>query len=61
MIAALSSSIAGFASMPHRHEQCPPEAKDLLTYIAGHDAAASLFTSVLHMADHTTSRRHRHG
>ena len=40
--------------MPHRHEQCPPKAKDLLTYITGHDAAASLLTSVLHMADHTT-------
>ena len=55
MIASLSFSGVGFASMPKdRHEQCPPEAKDLLTYITGHDAAASVLTSVLHMADHTT-------
>ena len=55
MIASLSFSGVGFASMPKdRHEQCPPEAKDLLTYITGHDAAASVLTTVLHMADHTT-------
>jgi hypothetical protein len=54
MIAALTFPL-GFASTPkHRHEQCPTESKDVLTYITGHDAAASVLTSILHMADHTT-------